>query len=132
MGTQEKNSLIIEGMSRAVVRGALRLDSVRPGWEDEINLDLLDMRHAERCILGQLYHAKTLGLPLEPVEWPEILEHFGFRHYEGPYFGFVIAHIFDGASEEDWKQLFEGGQAWDILQERWKAEIGLRGGQYKL
>lgn len=38
-----------------VARGAALLDEQRPGWAAEIDLTVLDLSHACRCILGQLY-----------------------------------------------------------------------------
>lgn len=38
-----------------VAEGATWLDSVRPGWVEEINLDRFYMSDPSQCILGQLY-----------------------------------------------------------------------------
>lgn len=35
--------------------GVQVLSDLNRGWEDSIDLDLLDMAHCNRCILGQLY-----------------------------------------------------------------------------
>lgn len=34
---------------------ALNLDIVKPGWENEIDIDNLNMNECTECILGQLY-----------------------------------------------------------------------------
>lgn len=41
-------------MVRSVRRGAKALDSKRLGWHHEINLNTLDVRQTNRCIVGQL------------------------------------------------------------------------------
>lgn len=38
----------------AVKRGAKLLDSVKPGWEDKINLEKLEMGSCSDCIVGQV------------------------------------------------------------------------------
>lgn len=38
-----------------VARGSTYLDKKRPGWEDDINLDRLELCDGRQCILGQLY-----------------------------------------------------------------------------
>lgn len=38
-----------------VTAGAAYLDTVRPGWHDDVNLDHLDVATATDCVLGQLY-----------------------------------------------------------------------------
>ena len=35
--------------------GALCLDSIRPNWANEVNLDTLDQSSVTECLLGQLY-----------------------------------------------------------------------------
>ena len=44
---------------RAVVRGALWLDAIRPDWFREISLRILDLTDPCTCILGQLYGEET-------------------------------------------------------------------------
>lgn len=38
-----------------VKRGAALLDEKRPGWADEIDLDLLNLRSCTTCVLGQVF-----------------------------------------------------------------------------
>lgn len=38
---------------RCVKNGVKALDSVKPGWEDEVNIDKLKMYIARLCIVGQ-------------------------------------------------------------------------------
>lgn len=42
-----------------VQRGAAWLDEKIPGWEQQIDLDLLDVGSVENCILGQLGHGRV-------------------------------------------------------------------------
>ncbi len=39
----------------AVTAGAAWLDKVKPGWNELINENNLDMGHCELCIIGQLF-----------------------------------------------------------------------------
>ena len=43
-----------EDLDRCVERGAAWLDKVRPGWEREVDLALLEMSLGCRCILGHI------------------------------------------------------------------------------
>ena len=49
-------------MTSEVRAGALFLDKKQPGWENEINVDRLDMGSLENCVLGQLYGDARKGL----------------------------------------------------------------------
>ena len=49
-------------MSNAAHAGALFLDKRRPGWENEINVDRLNMEHGPQCVLGQLHETYWDGL----------------------------------------------------------------------
>jgi hypothetical protein len=40
---------------RRVARGAALLDEQVPNWRDRIDVDRLNMRSGENCVLGQLY-----------------------------------------------------------------------------
>jgi hypothetical protein len=49
----------LSGISLEVWNGVSFLDQHRPGWENEINLDKLELASTDECILGQLvgdYH----------------------------------------------------------------------------
>jgi len=51
-------------LTSAAHEGALLLDEKRPGWENEIDVDQLDMGSYKSCVLGQLHHgdySKGLG-----------------------------------------------------------------------
>ena len=49
-------------MTSAVERGASLLDEKRPGWENEIDVDRLDMNNFKNCVLGQVYGEYDAGL----------------------------------------------------------------------
>lgn len=38
---------------KRVALGAKRMDQIRPGWVDKINLDTLNQRFADHCVMGQ-------------------------------------------------------------------------------
>ena len=42
-----------------VAQGVALLDTVRPGWIDEIDLDYLDMSEPGYCVLGQVFGEYT-------------------------------------------------------------------------
>ena len=46
---------------KEIKRGAKLLDVARPGWDKNINLEMLDMGDSEFCILGQLYGDFDIG-----------------------------------------------------------------------
>lgn len=50
----------IEGKAASV--GARLLDEKHPGWAGEVDLDKLDMRHGNRCVLGLVYGSYENGL----------------------------------------------------------------------
>lgn len=78
LDTEELQSNPLEN----VARGVALLDETRPGWVQEINVKILDLRSPILCILGQLYGGDysrgwlelKIGLMMEP---------YGFC----PYFG---------------------------------------------
>ena len=45
----------IDTLEARVIAGMLYLDAITPGWKKEINVEKLDLRIDEDCILGQLY-----------------------------------------------------------------------------
>ena len=44
-----------------VETGASYLDTHNPGWDNRIEVSSLDIQHANRCVLGQLYGNFTRG-----------------------------------------------------------------------
>ena len=49
-------------MSSAAQRGALFLDKNQSGWWEKIDVNRLNMRVPEKCVLGQLYEGYRGGL----------------------------------------------------------------------
>jgi hypothetical protein len=42
-------------LNTCVHNGATMLDTIYPGWDKQIDLEILDMSRANCCVLGQLY-----------------------------------------------------------------------------
>lgn len=61
---------------RRAQRGAQLLSIHRPGWEQEIELDILYMGSCVNCVLGQLYHSYEHGV--EELNLQEQEAYFGF------------------------------------------------------
>lgn len=72
---------ITDSMEKKVEKGAEFLDDIRPGWEDEIDIESLDMGYCRICILGQLYGTFGKGvinaMPGKDGK-PEEAVHYGF------------------------------------------------------
>ena len=66
-----------------VAAGAAWLDTNRPGWVADIDLDLLDMADDRNCILGQLY-GNFFKSPLSPPDALSDAADYGF-YVEGSY-----------------------------------------------
>lgn len=45
----------IDTLEARVIAGMCYLDAITPGWKKEINVEELDLRIDEDCVLGQLY-----------------------------------------------------------------------------
>jgi len=72
-----------------VDRGAMLLDALEPGWEQQINVDELDLMHDQDCVLGQLYESYANGLEnLGPIVQEYPVE-FGFTKAAGSQRGFA-------------------------------------------
>lgn len=81
------------------------LDTLIPGWREDINLNILDMIDARVCVLGQL-----------SCHNPEHAEFFYERLAEGESWGVDIFEVYLGGAVEDWQTLT---QMWtrEILEE---------------
>jgi hypothetical protein len=67
-----------------VSRGAMLLDRERPDWAYEINLETLDLRDYEFCIVGQLWGRYSQGLyELRVDDEGELV--YGFSHDAPPH-----------------------------------------------
>lgn len=49
-------------LGQRVARGAAQLDGVRPGWEKQIDLEVLDIGSGLDCVWGQVFGSYTKGL----------------------------------------------------------------------
>jgi hypothetical protein len=81
--------------------GAELLDHVSPGWEEEIDLDSLDLASYPRCILGQLFGSFETG-------YADLSECLGlvYEQLDCDLFGFEISGLADYADlTEDWRTL---------------------------
>jgi hypothetical protein len=54
----------VSTVAERVARGAALLDETVPGWDQRIDLDLLDVDCCERCILGQLFASQATAWPV--------------------------------------------------------------------
>jgi hypothetical protein len=82
--------------------GAELLDHVSPGWEEEIDLDSLDLASCTRCILGQLFGIFDIG-DLELAECLGVVE----DELDLDFFGFSVNGLPDDYADltEDWRTL---------------------------
>lgn len=65
-------------LAKRVQNGITFLDAACPGWAEKIDLDNLDMRNHNQCVLGQLigdFFKLNLGPRLDTDEFHEV---FGF------------------------------------------------------
>lgn len=91
-----------------VADSARLLDTERPGWHDQINLDTLDMRYEKQCIAGQL-NLKALNPDEDDVVFPESIS-FSYKR------GFCLP---PEAEIEGFSNL----ESWEHLTKLWKEEI---------
>ena len=88
-----------------VQNGAKFLDMARNGWENEINLDILQLSSCYQCVCGQLFGGEKTARSVE-------------MHRSGMVFlGFALNEIFNRG--ESFKQ-------YGLLTTAWKAEITRR------
>jgi len=95
--------------------GVAFLNEQVPGWRTRINLQVLDLRNNEDCILGQLfgsYEEGTHALGLSPA-WASLL---GFFRHDNRNLGLFFApgHEARGAENETWMERY------DLLTATWK------------
>ena len=95
--------------------GVAFLNTQVPGWRTRINLQVLDLRNNEDCILGQLFGGYEEGmhaLGLSPA-WASLL---GFFRHDNRGLGLLFApmHEARGAENETWMERY------DLLTATWK------------
>jgi len=69
-------------IAERVAAGVALLDEKRPGWDQYIDLDWLDISRGRRCVLGQLYGGDATGAGALGLKWIETV-HRGFDRYRG-------------------------------------------------
>jgi len=85
-----------------VAKGAELLDERRPGWAEDIDLELLDMTSGWHCVLGQLYGDYYDGLEhMDPDLRYRITDFSGRDH------GFTLNMWGTNDDDEDWYRLHE-------------------------
>lgn len=89
------------GVSRAAMRSAELLDRQLPGWEQFIDLDVLDMGSTDQCILGQL--ASQDGRLSDYVNYNDTVEFL--RGQEPVTFGHETAFASYGS---EWLKIISG------------------------
>jgi hypothetical protein len=105
-----------------VARGAAALDERKPGWNEQIDLDVLDLNNCNNCILGQLY-GHYAGAP-QALKWLDPLDVAG---YIAPDYGFDRRpSLFVG--DADYRALAEeaADAEYDALTEEWRRVITAR------
>lgn len=73
-----------EEMRACALRGMALLDAKRPGWDEQIEPEKLDMSESTSCVLGQLYETFEQG----------VMEVFGFHWLDDLGFDTIVAHGF--------------------------------------
>lgn len=77
-----KTDFSLKDARAAAKRGALLLDTHRPGWAEDVDVRTLDMGECRQCVLGQLYQDFFPGLGrlnLPAGHEPDLAAHFGLR-----------------------------------------------------
>ncbi len=97
-------------LAEHVTVGAALLDQRHPGWERQIDVDLLDMASAEDDMLGQLYGSYDEGLDAlirrdpDPSAW-------------APH-AFAVAYGFDATADEP--------GVYDDRTQAWRVQVAQR------
>lgn len=99
-GASERMSMTIE---ERVLNGAARLDERVPGWDAQIDLNILDVESTMRCVVGQTFGDYDLGLGILNIPSPK-----------GHSYGFSLSESTALAGTESYAQLTE---AWLTLIE---------------
>ena len=68
-----------------IARGMEWLDATRPGWENRINLDRLDVGCPCKCILGQEFD--LLGIEHDTTGYTYAHKHYDLNRYQRESFG---------------------------------------------
>lgn len=88
-------------INERVERGVIWLDKVCPDWRDKVDLDKLDINHADHCILGQLFG------DFYEVEFFQ--DRYGHIDWDKAYqYGFNVMGYQHEELENSWKSLITG------------------------
>lgn len=91
-------------LAKRVKRGAKYLDKNSPGWEQELDLDILELSNPSVCILGQALGGFYSGM-----------RELGLSEHKAEKLGFSLkSEDFDGLRE--WG---DEDQLWSMLTEEW-------------
>lgn len=99
---------INERINQRVAAGMALLDDKSPGWDQRIDLATLEMRHGDRCIIGQAFGAPDHSF------WSTCTHLFG--------------HCPDAllASKAESYGFYSGGGYYTMLETAWKEAITAR------
>lgn len=141
--------------SEEIQRGMAFLDSVRPGWESNINPALLDVSSVTACVCGQVFQnhydegsAALREWVAEGIDEEERDEHpllsdighlaatYGFNIYESeseeyrPLEEWSYAYLEDKVDDDDEESMSEAQERvlFSTLTEQWIFEINFRRG----
>jgi hypothetical protein len=95
-----------------VAKGVALLDEKRPGWERELDLEILDIEHGGRCVTAQLSGMRNgLTSYLDGMEQLELTP--GDR-------GTYVAHGFNAADSMVSAQDYSQSDAYATLNSLWR------------
>lgn len=99
-----------------VARGAAHLDTVRPGWHEQIDIGTLELKSACRCIMGQLSNGQG---------WRVVDESLARSCRTAQAFGFLWDDDADDATTRaDYEEVFI--RDYGVLQDAWIEAIADR------
>ena len=91
-------------LEERVQAGAEYLDEIRPGWEEEVNTDHLQLNNCLDCVLGQLFG-----------DFDEALAELDITEGDAKSMGFLLSE-FRNFEEEDYPELTD---IWrDLIKKR--------------
>jgi hypothetical protein len=101
-----------EDMPAAVQAGIALLDEKVGGpWREEIDLDRLNLRWHDDCVLGQLFSGYSDGMRILEIEDPNTV---GFDAYS-----YMFSETFS---------IYGGADPWDALTKEWVKALTPRSG----
>lgn len=99
-----------------VDRGVKLLDSIAPGWENEIDKATLRMQDGCGCILGQTFDQGPLA---ENCGFAIALEELDITYEQARYYGFTLSR-YDVDTVDDFPPMLRDWEhAWNMLLAEW-------------